>query len=290
MDELWQLLRLAVAHQASDVYVLPEPDGYRVRLREPAGIGPGTQLDIESGNRWINYLKFRAGMNVAEHRRVQGGAFYAEEISTFLRLSTVGDYHDHESLVIRLISGIPPITPKQQHAFSQMQRLLNQRGLFVLSGPTGSGKTTLLYQLAQTLVPAQMVMSIEDPVEIDAPEFLQLQVNAAAEMSYAQLVKAALRHRPDCLIIGEIRDQETAMIACEAAISGHIVLTTVHARHPLDVPLRLASLGVPAGLVAAAVTATAAVSLVGVSPVHPEIDLWTWQKGEANHETTSEVQ
>ncbi|KRM73059.1 ATPase, T2SS/T4P/T4SS family [Lacticaseibacillus brantae] len=284
MDELWQLLLTAIAQRASDVYVLPGPVGYRLSFRMPTGIGAETQINETKGDRWINYLKFRAGMNVAEHRRVQGGAFYADEIGMALRLSTVGDYHEQESLVIRLIAGIPPISVQQQASFLQMQHLLGRRGLFVLSGPTGSGKTTLLYQLAETLVPAKMVMSIEDPVEIDAPDFLQLQVNAAAEMSYGQLVKAALRHRPDCLIIGEIRDRETASVACEAAISGHIVLTTVHARHPLDVPLRLMSLGVNASLVAAAVTVTAAVSLMSEETIYPQVDLWTWKDGEATHE------
>ncbi len=91
-----------------------------------------------------------------------------------------------------------------------MSILTQRRGMLTLAGPTGSGKTTLLYQLATRLAASKMVLSIEDPVEINQPQFLQLQVNPEAEMSYPQLLKAALRHRPDVLLIGEIRDRQTA--------------------------------------------------------------------------------
>jgi len=288
MEAVNQLLQLAKSRQVSDIYFMPRGDQFEISFRHAAGIEQIQLLSIQTGQRWLNYLKFQAGMNVAEHRRVQAGAYQDSALGLFLRLSSVGNYQGQESLVVRLITGIPPITTQAATLFAHLRRLLNRRGLLTLSGPTGSGKTTLLYQLAQTLVPDQMVMTIEDPVEIYAPAFLQLQVNPLADMTYATLVKAALRHRPDCLIIGEIRDQETAQIACEAAISGHIVLATVHARHPLDVPLRLTGLGVAPALVNAAITATAAVSLAVSPQIHAQVDLWQWEKGVATHDQVSD--
>jgi len=284
MEPVNQLLQLAKAKHVSDVYFMPKGDQLEISFRQATGIEQIQLVPSDMGQRWVNYLKFQAGMNVAEHRRVQAGAYQDTKLGLFLRLSSVANYQGQESLVVRLITEVPPIAQQDLPLFAHLRQLLANRGLLTLSGPTGSGKTTLLYQLAQSLVPEQMVMTIEDPVEIYAPTFLQLQVNPRADMTYATLVKAALRHRPDCLIIGEIRDRETAQIACEAAISGHIVMATVHARHPLDVPLRLTSLGVESALVSAAVMATAAVSLVFRPTVHAQVDLWQWEKGVATHD------
>ncbi len=133
-----------------------------------------------------------------------------------------------------------------------------------------------------------MVLSIEDPVEINQPQFLQLQVNPEADMTYPQLLKAALRHRPDVLLIGEIRDRQTAQSACEAAISGHIVLATVHARSAADTPLRLSSFGLPDELVAAALTASAAISLQYRPMIHPVAEVVVFkQVGQADQEVVS---
>jgi Type II secretory pathway, ATPase PulE/Tfp pilus assembly pathway, ATPase PilB len=106
--------------------------------------------------------------------------------------------------------------------FNLIKKLTNQRGLIVTSGPTGSGKTSTMYELAQVIGKNKVVMTIEDPVEVWNPDFLQTQVNLIAGITYPDLLKAALRHRPDILIIGEIRDQETAKISINAALSGHL--------------------------------------------------------------------
>ena len=112
------------------------------------------------------------------------------------------------------------------------------------SGPTGSGKTTTMYEVAKKLSPNKVVMTIEDPVEVHEPTFLQSQVNNEAGIDYQSLLKAALRHRPDILIIGEIRDQGTARLAVDAALSGHLVFATVHAKSTLQTISRLESLGI----------------------------------------------
>ena len=122
--------------------------------------------------------------------------------------------------------------------------MAQRRGLIVTSGPTGSGKTTTMYNLAKMIGQNQMVMTIEDPVEIHEISFLQTQVNMTAEITYSKLLEAALRHRPDILIIGEIRNAITARLAIDAALSGHLVFATVHAKSTLQTISRLESLNI----------------------------------------------
>lgn len=279
MEDLLTWLTQATQDRASDVYLLPRAVDYQLRFRTAAGFELISSVDLATAQRWINYLKYQAGMNVAERRRVQLGAVTLKQPSLRLRLNTVGDVDGREVLVARLIYGIPPLDEITTRTVKKLIASLQTRGMLALSGPTGSGKTTLLYQVAQQLGVDQMLMTIEDPVEIREVNFLQLQVNVPAEMSYASLLKAALRNRPDILIIGEIRDLQTAKVACEAAISGHIVLTTVHARSAELVPLRLKSLGVEAALVDAALTASASVALVLTPHRHAQVELVEWKEG-----------
>lgn len=279
MQDLFNWLKQAADALVSDVYLLPKATDYQLYFRTAQGFIAQATIETETAQRWINYLKYQADMNVAEHRRVQLGAVTIRNPPVLLRLSTVGDVGRRETLVARLIYGIPPLDAVGERTIASLANSLSARGMLALSGPTGSGKTTLLYQLAQRMAQEQMVMTIEDPVEILHADFLQLQVNPQAEMTYASLLKAALRHRPDILIIGEIRDFETAQVACEAAISGHIVLTTVHARSAELVPLRLKSLGVAPALVDAAVVASASVELVFAPTQHAQVALVTWKEG-----------
>jgi len=288
MQSVNKLLTIALEKGASDIYYLPSPQGYLIRLRVPTGLVTIAERDSKRGQQEINYLKFMAGMNVAEHRRVQLGAFYQKESAAFLRLSSVADFRGGESLVVRIIKGIPDAAGARHLLDRLLGILLQKRGMLTLAGPTGSGKTTLLYQLATRLAESRMVLSIEDPVEINQPQFLQLQVNPEADMTYPQLLKAALRDRPDVLLIGEIRDRQTAQSACEAAISGHIVLATVHARSAADTPLRLSSFGLPDELVAAALTASAAISLQYRPMIHPVAEVVVFkQVGQADQEVVS---
>lgn len=276
--ELLAVFQAAQAVFASDVYFLPKPAGVSVLVRTAAGWAPGRELSAAAGASWIRALKYDAGMNVAETRRPQLGALTVAELGLTLRLSTVGDYRSQEALVARLIYGVPPLDEWTGPIVAQLVAALATRRMLALCGPTGSGKTTLLYQVATVLGADRMVMTIEDPVEIAAPAFLQLQVNPEAGMTYASLLKAALRKRPDVLVIGEIRDFETAQAACEAAISGHLVLTTVHAQTPAQVPLRLTALGVAPPLVQAALKLGAAVRLVSTPRVHPEVTVLAYEE------------
>lgn len=209
------------------------------------------QLTKEEGTKLITYLKYRANMAVSEHRRPQVGAilWQANKQAINLRLSSVGDFKGNESLVIRFIYPLGQLESHQliSQQWTHLEQIINRRGLVLFSGPMGSGKTTTMYQLAQKCCQSQIVMTIEDPVEIQEPNFIQLQVNDRAQMDYEQLLKVGLRHRPDVFIIGEIRDTKTANMAVKAALSGHLVMATIHAQNTFGVINRLLQLGVDVG-------------------------------------------
>lgn len=282
------ILTAAHAANASDIYLFPVGRFYKLQVRYPTRIEVAQErVPLAQASTWINLLKYRAGMNLSEHRRVQQGATYHGQSKCYLRLSSAGDYQDRESLVIRLIAAVPPVLPTGEANMQWLEQLATQRGLLTVCGPTGAGKTTLLYQLAQRLATQRVVMTIEDPVEVDEPNFLQLQVNNAAGMTYASLLKAALRHRPDVVIIGELRDQETGTAACEAALAGHIVLTTVHTDRADDVPLRLEALGVPPKLIAGALKASAQVRLTAMDDIVPLVEIWRWRRGKGTQVTAN---
>ncbi|MEJ6400432.1 competence type IV pilus ATPase ComGA [Nicoliella lavandulae] len=243
-----QMILDAYRKQAADIYVVPVANKYQVQFHLNNQINPYQSVSRQCGSKIVNYFKYNGNMLISEHRRPQIGAMEWRRGSAhcYLRFSTVGDFKSREAIVVRLIYPLAVqsnqfLNPDQ---YEQLKRRTIQRGLMVFAGPTGSGKTTTIYQLAREYSSSQMVMSIEDPVEVYEPSFLQLQVNSDADMSYQELLKVGLRNRPDIFIIGEIRDANTAQAAVQAALSGHLVLTTLHAKHPLGVVERLLNLGV----------------------------------------------
>ncbi|MGM9891957.1 competence type IV pilus ATPase ComGA [Limosilactobacillus sp.] len=242
-------IAVAIGQRAADLYILPYKKYYRLMITCQGQLQILKEVSPDYGQRLISFLKYQADMAVSEHRRPQLGAMEWQrgpEIVN-LRLSSVGDYQGRESLVVRFIYHLSPpnyhlLFPDQ---WCTLKQLLRQRGLILFAGPMGSGKTTTMYQLARELADQQVVMTIEDPVEIHEPRFIQLQVNELAGMDYQQLLRLGLRHRPDVFIIGEIRDPETAKMTIRAALSGHLVLGTVHAQNAFGVGARLEQLGVP---------------------------------------------
>ncbi|SDB23628.1 competence protein ComGA [Streptococcus henryi] len=242
-----KIIGQAVEVNAQDIYMIPRADNYELYMR----IGDERRFidEFESQQMMalISHFKFVAGMNVGEKRRSQlGSCDYAfadgEEIS--LRLSSVGDYRGKESLVVRLLySGRHDLN----YWFNGMRNLLEViggRGLYLFSGPVGSGKTTLMHQLVAEKFPDKQIISIEDPVEIKQDSMLQLQLNESIGMTYDNLIKLSLRHRPDILIIGEIRDSETARAVLRASLTGTMVFSTIHAKSIAGVYARLLELGV----------------------------------------------
>lgn len=245
------LLFNCVKNNIHDLYFLPNKEGYQLRYRTAENRRQGELLETTFGEKLILHFKFRAGMNVGEKRRAQLGAYSLElgGKECRFRLSTVGDYEGRETLVIRFL-----YEATQQHTsffypdqYEEIKKRTQKRGLFLFSGPTGSGKTTLLYRLARELGQSRQIIAIEDPVEIHEEAILQLQVNHAIEMDYERLIKLCLRHRPDLLIIGEIRDSPTARAAIRATLTGHTVFATLHAKDIEGAYMRLLELGVDKG-------------------------------------------
>lgn len=249
MKRFQELVEEAINEHCSDMYVLPYKNYFRVMVCVNGEKRVVDELTKEIGQQMIAYFKYRGNMTVSEHRRPQIGALRwprDQNCNIDLRLSSVGNYKEQESLVIRFIYPLKEL--KYQLAVPEQWQTLNtltaSRGLILFAGPMGSGKTTTMYRLAKELARRELVMTIEDPVEIEEPHFLQLQVNESAGMDYLELLKVGLRHRPDNFIIGEIRDPQTAKMAVQAALSGHLVLATVHAISAGGVVARLQQLGV----------------------------------------------
>lgn len=248
-----KLIQEASYYNSSDVYIHPEGEGYRIYIRTNGGLIHYRDLHVEIGQRMISYFKFLGNMDVSERRRPQSGGakIYPQGKLRNLRLSTMTNYQMEESLVIRLINPRKDFRLEEHTYFPQQVKKMtelvkNQSGLILFSGPVSSGKTTTMYQLIrkEAFTQNKSVITIEDPVEIEEERFLQIQVNEKAGISYDLMLRQSLRHHPDIIIIGEIRDEKTAQAAIRSALTGHLILATIHAKNAEGVLNRLIDLGV----------------------------------------------
>lgn len=277
MQLITDIMNQLVADRCSDLYILPNKQGYQLLAmgNNHPKWQPIQQVSTSLGQQIITFFKYRANMAVSEHRRPQGGSWRWQNghHEVDLRLSTIGDFQSRESLVIRFIYRL--VEENYRLAFisqwEQLQRVIQRRGLILFAGPMGSGKTTTMYRLAREQADQHLVMTIEDPVEIHEPRFLQLQVNQAAGMDYQALLRAGLRHRPNTFIIGEIRDHITAEMAVQAALSGHLVFATIHARNADGVITRLRELQVDQSYLENAVTCICYQRLLPMIDRHPAV-------------------
>lgn len=245
------LLDYGFSNQMSDLYILPKPSHYELSFRHHHDIHRYSQLSHKTAEQLILYFKYLAGMDIAEKRKVQmgGTTIKRKKERVRIRLSVVGDFLNRETLVIRFLYPMSSktlhfINPKQLDSINQQ---ITRNGLILFSGPTGSGKSTTMHMLMQHLIHKQKkhIITIEDPVEIEDSYLMQFQVNEKIGLTYQELIKVCLRHRPDCLMIGEIRDGETAQMAMRAALTGHLVFSTIHAKNRKGVEARLIELGIP---------------------------------------------
>ena len=241
-----KIIATAKEKKAQDIYFIPKEKSYELHMRVGDERCLIDSYEFEVLAAVISHFKFVAGMNVGEKRRSQLGScdYQHGEKKSSLRLSTVGDYRGHESLVIRLLHDEEQELHFWFQDMNELGEQYRQRGLYLFAGPVGSGKTTLMHELAKSLFKGQQVMSIEDPVEIKQEDMLQLQLNEAIGLTYENLIKLSLRHRPDLLIIGEIRDSETARAVFRASLTGATVFSTIHAKSIRGVYERLLELGV----------------------------------------------
>lgn len=239
-----ELIQFGVKEQMQDMYLYQRANKGVIEFRKNQTISTFKEIDIDEAKQLITRFKYLGEMDVGEHRRPQLGAISYDLVDNQqrLRLSTVGDYHGNESLVVRFLHSFQTLHLRyfDSAQYELILKRTNERGLYLFSGPTGSGKTTLMYHLAK--LSHGQVITIEDPVEIEEPSFLQLQTNEKIQQSYEQLIKLSLRHRPDILIIGEIRDELTAKAAIRAALTGHKVFATVHAKGIRETKARMLDL------------------------------------------------
>jgi len=260
----------AVQDRATDIHLEPTRQNYRVRFRVD-----GVLLDKMELPRWlaeqvITRVKVMADMDIAEKRRPQDGHFAARVSGKEFdfRVATAGTVHG-EMLVIRLLDkknifmdvGRLGLLPAQEKVFYQLISV--PYGMVLVTGPTGSGKTTTLYAALSVLnTPEKEIITIEDPVEYELKGINQINVNIKAGITFASVLKAILRLDPDIILVGEIRDEETAKLAVQAALTGHLVLTTMHTNDAPSAVIRLLEMGIDKDLIAASVVGIIAQRLV----------------------------
>lgn len=259
--QIQRLIVDAYTQQASDIYLIPDTQGYRCGFYTRSGIKWHQSLTQSEGEHMIRYLKYKGGLDLSDGRRPQDGRirFSVDQGIIYGRISCVGDYQLREMLVLRLIYALSTdwLSWQNEEALHQLGKTLHEtNGLILFAGKMGSGKTTTMHYTLQTYLQNKLVLTIEDPVEIVQADFMQLEVNELAGMTYEQLLRVALRHHPEVLVIGEIRDAPTASCAIKAALSGHLVLATIHAKSDGDIKARLHTLGVKRSLAEQAITAT----------------------------------
>lgn len=247
-----RIITEAVRSHATDVHIIPRRNDTLVQLRISNRLVPKIQLPKEECDRLISHFKFTASMDIGERRRPQSGAcsFMIDGQMIGLRLSTL-PASQNESLVIRILPQQETVPSFQISLFPSMTRKLlallkHSHGLIILTGPTGSGKTSTLYALLNETshLYNRNIITLEDPIEKENDLVLQVQVNEKAGVTYTTGLKAILRHDPDIIMVGEIRDAETAKIAVRAALTGHLVLTTMHTRDSKGAIYRLIEFGV----------------------------------------------
>lgn len=248
------LIQAAAKVGVSDIHVLPKDDtAYRLYFRINGQLELYQEQTSEWGKRLISYFKFLANMDVGEKRKPQSGAshYTLDGVKIELRLSTITNVLLMESLVIRVIRqqlksavSVQTYFPDDTAVLKQMLR--RKSGLVLFSGPVGSGKTTTIYQLLRERMAEEaiQVITMEDPVEIYESHFLQTEINESAGITYDVLIKSSLRHHPDVLMIGEIRDEVTARMVLRGALTGHLMIATIHAKNSLGVLARLQELAI----------------------------------------------
>ncbi|WP_349237127.1 competence type IV pilus ATPase ComGA [Bacillus sp. REN3] len=247
-----KVLKDAFRSGASDIHIIPREKDTLIKFRLGNQLMPRYTLEHEDCDRLISHFKFTASMDIGEKRRPQSGAYnyVYNNMNIGLRLSTLPAYMS-ESMVIRLLPQQNQIPSFQISLYPSTTKKLisllkHAHGLVIFTGPTGSGKTTTLYSmLSETSeIVNRNIITLEDPIEKPSQTALQVQVNERAGISYSTGLKAILRHDPDIIMVGEIRDKETAEIAIRAALTGHLVLTTMHTRDAKGAIYRLIEFGV----------------------------------------------
>lgn len=267
---LKSLFEDAVQVRASDIHIEPDEMVLRIRQRIDGVLQEQIVKERRVAPALVLRLKLMSGLDISEKRLPQDGRFSlkVKERKLDVRLSTMPVEHG-ESVVMRLLDQTDGAVDLNnvgmaEDMMMQFRRLIHQpHGLILVTGPTGSGKTTTLYGALQELNEVgKKIITVEDPVEYRLQRINQVQINPKIGLNFARVLRACLRQDPDILLVGEIRDQETAEIALRAAMTGHMVLSTLHTNDAVSSAMRLVDMGAEGFLAATAIKAVLAQRLV----------------------------
>jgi type IV pilus assembly protein PilB len=264
------ILSDAVRARASDIHLQPEADGVRVRYRVDGLLRDVMTVPRSAAPSMTSRVKIISGLDIAERRRPQDGRtrLVVDGETIDARVSTLPSMHG-EKVVIRLLArgeGILPLsrvgfTDKQLDAI--LESMVAPQGLVLITGPTGSGKTSTLYSaVSQMRTPDRNIVTLEDPVEVQLRGITQVQTNDRAGLTFAAGLRSVLRQDPDVVLVGEIRDTETAELALRASLTGHVVFSTLHTNDASAAVTRLVDMGVEPFLIASSLTLVVAQRLV----------------------------
>ena len=259
----------ALKSGASDVHIEPALHDLAVRMRVDGVLRDYTRVPKWLHGPVVSRLKILAKLDIAERRLPQDGRVnvHYQGSSIDLRVSTLPT-HFGEKMVLRILGGVKApgldtlgLSPVQQ---SLLAAAINQpQGMILVTGPTGSGKTTTLYALlAHHHKPEVNIVTVEDPIEYQLQGISQVQVNTKAGLTFASALRSILRQDPDVILVGEMRDRETAEIACQAAMTGHMVLSTLHTNSAVGAVTRMLDLGIDPAVLASSLTMAIAQRLV----------------------------
>ncbi len=265
-----KILADAAKLRASDIHIEMQRDGLRVRYRVDGILRDMLTAPRRIGPSIVSRIKIMSGLDIAERRVPQDGRsrIVVDSVAIDTRVSTLPSLHG-EKIVIRLLTradSVPSLSvlgfePAQLELFTSA--LAVPQGLVLITGPTGSGKTNTLYAaINETMTPEKNIVTLEDPIEVQLPGITQVQVNMKTGLTFDAGLRSILRQDPDIVLLGEVRDAETAEMALKASLTGHLVLTTLHTNSAVAALTRLVDMGVEPFLVASSLTAAVAQRLV----------------------------
>jgi type II secretory ATPase GspE/PulE/Tfp pilus assembly ATPase PilB-like protein len=265
-----ELVYDAVLRRATDIHLEPTQDELSIRYRIDGILHKAEPFDRPTGDAVINIFKILAAMDISERRKPQDGSFAAkmEGREIDFRVATSGSKAG-EKMVLRILDNAATVAKLDEIGMRpklavQIREMVTQpHGMFLCAGPTGAGKSTTLYACLREIDRYQKnIITVEDPIEYHIDNITQIEINTKSGQTFATSLRSILRQDPDVIMIGEIRDQETATIACQAATTGHMVFSTVHANDSITALFRLLDLGVEPFMLSTALTAVLSQRLV----------------------------
>ncbi|MCK5848929.1 MAG: type II/IV secretion system protein [Caldisericia bacterium] len=249
----------AFLKRATDIHFEPVDMGVRVRIRIDGYLHTVDTICLEEYDRMIRVIKIQGNMDISENRLPQEGGFRHESRGYDIRVSIIPSLYG-EKTVLRILpvenkfKNLDKLGMSKQQLDIIEKALQKRSGSIIVNGPTGSGKSTTLHAILNEVNKSvQSVLSIEDPIEIIDHDITQFQVNEALGLTYAEYLKRVLRQDPDIIYLGEIRDTETARLACEASLTGHYLLSTIHTKTTSDVILRMLEMGIEPFLISGSI-------------------------------------